>query len=114
MGEGDAQVESGGTVVGEHWVGVLQEGDQHEPRVDPEVREAIDAHHGSKAKSERSIQEGTDPEEDADIGDDDLLILMRSKDDRVGIKVVCEARVRAVTSGVPDEVHGPSEELHNG
>jgi hypothetical protein len=108
---GDLQVESRGAVVGEHGVGVLQESDQDEPRVDPEVGEAIDAHHGAKAKGHGSPDKRADPEENTNIRDEDLFTLMRSKDHRRGLEVVGEARVGALTGSVADKVHGPSEKL---
>jgi hypothetical protein len=80
----------------------------------PQVWEAIDAHHGAKAKRVGGVHESADPEEDANIRDDDLFVLMSGKDDRFGIEVIREAGVGTLTSSVPNEVHGPAEELHNG
>jgi hypothetical protein len=80
----------------------------------PQVREAIDAHHGAKSKGIRGIHESADPEEDADIRDDDLLVLINPKDGRVGIEMIREAGVGTLPSSVPNEVQGPAEKLHNG
>lgn len=77
----------------------------------PEVWEAVGAHHGSKAKCVGSINDRRDPKEHTNVGDDDLVGLVGSEDDRLGGKVVGEAGIRALTSGIPDEIHGPTEEL---
>ena len=77
----NSQVEGTGAVVGEHRVGVLEECDEDEPRVDPEVWDAISTHHCSKAVGHAGINECTDPQKHTDIRDEDVLALVRCEDD---------------------------------
>ena len=82
------EVECGAAVVREVGVSVLEEGDQHEPMVDPEVREAIDADHLQETASHRPVDKSADPEQNTNITEDDLAVLMRSENGRRRLEVV--------------------------
>lgn len=82
------EVERGAAVVREVGVSVLEESDQHEPVVDPEVRDAVDAGHLQETASHRPVNKSADPEQNTNITDDDLAVLVRSENDRRRLEVV--------------------------
>jgi hypothetical protein len=69
-------------------VSVLEEGDQNEPMVDPKVRDTVDAGHLRETTTHRPVDKGSDPEEDTNVADDDLVVLMRSEYGRRRLEVV--------------------------
>lgn len=82
------EIECGAAVVREVGISVLEEGDQDEPVVDPEVREAVDADHLQETASHRPVNKSADPEENTNITDDDLAVLVRSENGRRRLEVV--------------------------
>jgi len=96
--------------VREHRVRVLEERNEDQPRVDPEVRYAIGAHHGPKSKRATRVNKGRNPQQYAHIRNDDVVPLMICENDRRRLEVVGEAWIRALASRVGDEVHWPAEE----
>ena len=82
MHQRGSQVESTGAVVGKHGVGMLEKCDRNNSRVDPEVWDTICPHHRSKAIGHAGINECADPQECTNIGDKDILALVRYEDDR--------------------------------
>ena len=68
---------------------MLQESNEDEPVVHPEVREEVDAEHFGEGARDGPVDEAGDPEGDADVGDDDLGELMRLEE-RCGGCEVCE------------------------
>jgi hypothetical protein len=111
-GEGTAlEVECGAAVVREVGVSVLEEGDQNEPVVDPEVGDTVDAGHLQETTSHGPVDKGSDPEENTDVTDDDLVVLVRGENDRRRLEVVGHLGVVALTSSIADKIHRPPEEL---
>jgi len=105
------EIECGAAVVREVGVSVLEEGDQNEPVVDPEVRDTVDAGHLQEPTGHRPVDKSTNPEENTDVTDDDLVVLVGSKNDRRRLEVVGHLGVVALTRSIPDKIHWPSEEL---
>jgi len=94
------EVECGATVVREVGVGVLEEGDQHEPVVDAEVWDSVDAGHLQETTSHRPVNKSSDPEQNTNITEDDLAALVRSEHDRGRLEVVGPTGVVALTSSI--------------
>lgn len=101
--------ELGCTVVGENGVGVLEERDHDEPVVHPttrsvlnrqcqctsdvpKVRNEVEAEDISKAEVVNRHANSQSPDDNATIGEDDLSVVVRREDDRVGVEV-CESTV---------------------
>jgi hypothetical protein len=106
--------ELGSTVMGNEGVGVLEESDEDEPRVNPEVGNAIDAHHLTESTVIGPGAEDTEPKSDTNVGNDNLPGMVRCVERGLGDKVVSEPRVPPLSRRVPDQVQGPSEEqLHS-
>lgn len=105
------EIECGAAVVREERVCVLEEGDQHEPVVDPEVWESVDADHLQETTSHRPVNKSPDPEQNTNITDDDLVVLVRSKNDRRRLEVVGPLGVADRTSSIEEKIHRPPEEL---
>ncbi|KIM20143.1 hypothetical protein M408DRAFT_148627 [Serendipita vermifera MAFF 305830] len=91
-----------GKVVG---VDVLKGRDEHEPRVHPEARESIKAHHRAKSNFHATVNETIDPEKDINVRGDDVATLVRNQDGRRRLEVIREARVRALVGSIEDGVH---------
>lgn len=102
--------EGGGLVVRKSRVGVLEEGDEDEPVVDPEVRKEVNAEDVQETESHEGVSETSHPDDNANVGDDDVGVLVGSEQRGLGREVVREAGVGALASSVPDEVERPSEE----
>jgi hypothetical protein len=87
-----------GAVVGKDGVGMLEERDQDQPVVDPmiqmvsrclrmkpekasspNIRHQIETENLGKTFIVRPCNDGTEPEEDTDVGNDDLIILVRAR-----------------------------------
>lgn len=109
-GEGEGR----GLVVRKGGVGVLEEGDEDEPVVDPEVRKEIDTEDVQEAPSLDRVSDSSQPDEDANIGDDDVGELMRGEQRGLGREVVREAGVGPLASSVPDEVERPADQKLGG
>ena len=87
-GEGAAlEGELGRAVVREERVRVLEEGDEDEPVVDPEVGREVEAEDVREAEERDGVPDGDGPEEDADVGEDDLEVLVWLEDRRGGVEV---------------------------
>jgi len=104
------EVECGAAVVREVGVSVLEEGDQNEPVVDPEVRDTVDAGHLQEPTGHRPVDKSTNPEENTDVTDDDLVVLVGSENHRGRPEVVGRLGVVGLASTIPDKIHRPSEE----
>lgn len=74
-GEGEGR----GLIVREHGVGVLEEGDEDEPVVDPEVGMDVDGEDGEEAPGVDGVSESRRPDENADVGDEHVGELVRSE-----------------------------------
>jgi hypothetical protein len=94
------EVECRAAVVRKVGVSVLKEGDQHEPVVDPEVRNSVDAGHLQETASHRPVNKSSDPEQNTNITEDDLVALVRSENDRGRPEVVGPFRVVPLTSSI--------------
>ena len=66
---------------------MLEECDKYKPMVDPKVGHKVDAEHFSKTTSHRPSNNPCKPKKNANIGDDDLIILVRRKERLGGVKV---------------------------
>jgi len=108
------EVECRAAVVREVGVRVLEEGDQNEPVVDPEVRDTVDAGHLKEATSDRPVNKSADPEQDTNITQDDLVVLVGTENDSGRLEVVGRLRVVALTSGIDEEIQRPPDELDGG
>jgi hypothetical protein len=97
--------------MGDERVSVLEEGDQNKPVVDPKIRGEIGLESRQETKGLNRPDDSTKPEDNADVGEDNLAILTRAKHDCRGIVVVAECRVAPLASGVPDEIHWEAEAL---
>ena len=105
------EVECGAAVVREVGVRVLEEGDQHEPVVDPEVRDSVDAGHLQETTSHRPVNKCSDPEQNTNITEDDLVALVRGENDSGRLEVVGPLGIVALTSRIEKEIERPPEEL---
>jgi len=102
-----------GGVVGKDGVGVLQEGDQDEPVVDPKVRDQV--HVGDLSESALVAPEPANSKSsgNTNVRQDDLPFVGRLEDDSGWGKVVGAGWVVELTRSVVNQVHGPTEELTN-
>ena len=66
---------------------MLQEGDEDQPMVDPEVRHEVESEHLGEAAGVRPPGECTQPDEDDHVGNDDLAEFMRLEERRTGDEV---------------------------
>ena len=105
------EVECRAAVVREVGVSVLEEGDQDEPVVDPEVRDSVDAGHLEETTSHGPVNKCSDPEQNTDIAEDDLVALVRSENDRGRPEVVGPHGVVVWTGSIEKEIERPPEEL---
>lgn len=100
-----SESELGGTVMREEGVGVLQEGDQHKPVVNPtscrvsrcilpamlsyspEVGKDVDNEDGGETPVADASNETSSPKEDTDVGDHDLVAVMGREHRGGGVEV---------------------------
>lgn len=108
------EVECRAAIVREVGVGVLEEGDQNQPVVDPEVRNTIDAGHLQEPTGDRPVDKSTNPEEDTYVTDDDLVVLVDSENDRRRPEVVGHLGVVVLARSIHEKVHRPSAGLLGG
>nr|ACL52983.1 unknown [Zea mays]ACL53151.1 unknown [Zea mays]ACL53170.1 unknown [Zea mays]ACL53198.1 unknown [Zea mays]ACN35830.1 unknown [Zea mays] len=100
-------------VVGERRVGVLQVGDEHQPRVHDQQRHGVHAHHPPDPERRRQLVQPERHGHDAGVRDEDLGALPVVVDGAVGVEVAGEARVRPPRR-VGRQVQRPPEgELHH-
>lgn len=97
--------------VGNQRVGVLQEGDGHQPVVDVKVRDQVVVDDLREGSAVGPGAQGTKQEGDSDVRRDDLSVVSLVEDDGVGVEVVGEPGVVLLTRGVSDQVQRPAEEL---
>lgn len=79
--------ELGGAIVRESWVGVLQERDQDEPVVNPDVGGDVVAPSVEEAEVVDRNADGDGPEDDADVRENDLEEVVRRENDRLRVEV---------------------------
>jgi hypothetical protein len=92
-------------------VRVLEEGNEDEPVIDPDVRGEVDFKRGEEPKVRDRETDEEEPEEDAKIRPEDLGALVGFEDDGGGQEVRCPARVTGLTAGVVEEVDGETSDL---
>lgn len=90
---------------------MLEEGDQDEPVVDPEVRDTIDDGNFGKATFVAPESESTDHGDKSGVGKDNVPELALLEDDRRWRKVVGTLGVAQLATGVLEEVQRPSKDL---
>lgn len=105
------EVECRAAIVREVGVSVLEEGDHNQPVVDPEVRDTVDAGHLQEPTGDRPVDKSTNPEEDANVTDDDLAGLVGSENDRRRLEVVGHRGVVVLARSIHDKIHRPPAEL---
>jgi hypothetical protein len=105
------EVERSRTVVWDQWIGVLEQGDQNDPVVDPKIREEVDTRHLPKATSGRPVGEDTEPEKNSNIADDNLGALMSSKYYGPWVEVVSICWIAALSSSIEEEICRPTKQL---
>jgi hypothetical protein len=105
------EVEGSRPIVRKQWIGVLEEGDQNDPVVDPKIREEIYTGHFAEAAGDRPVDEGTEPEKNSNVAEDDLVALMRAKNYSPWIEVVGVFWIVALPSSIEEEVCGPTQQL---
>ena len=79
--------------------------------VDPEVRDPVDAGHLQETTSHRPVNKCSDPEQNTNITEDDLVALVRSENDRGRLEVVGPLGVVALTGSIDKKISRPPEEL---
>lgn len=77
----------GRAVVGKERVRVLEERDEDEPVVDPKVGNKVGAEDLEEAEVVDCSNDAREPKYNANVGDDDLPILVRGEEGRLGHKV---------------------------
>jgi len=85
------------TIMREEGVGVLQESDQHEPVVDPEIRNEVGAEDLEESKPVDRVAQSSSPEEDANVRNDDLAPLVGREHCSARFEVVGARRVTPLT-----------------
>ena len=110
---------------------MLQVGDEHQPVVDPEVRNDVEHNDLGNGPFVCPVAEDREGAQEANVGSDDLAPVLRLEDDRVGVEVCgiqhqivgtrCKGEEGRHTVGplgvvqlagsVTDQVQGPAEEL---
>lgn len=79
--------EFGSAVVGKKRVGVLEESDQDQPVVDPEVRDTVETEHIEETVLVNESANDTHPDRDTNDRDDNLAVVVRGEHRRAGYKV---------------------------
>jgi len=92
-------------------IGMLKEGDEDKPMVDPEVGDEVHAEHGCEAEGSRPDDEGCEPEEETDDGDQDLVVLVRGEERWGAGQVVDAFGVTFLAGGVGEDVCWPADDL---
>jgi len=100
--------ELGSAVVGKERIGVLEESDEDEPVVHPEVRDKVETEDSRESVSVDGISNSSQPKQDANVRKDDLTIVMRLEHDGAGAEVVATLGVSLLTGRVGGEVHNPT------
>jgi len=100
--------ELAGTIVREEGVGVLQESDQHEPVINPEVRNEVGTEDLEESKLVDRVAQTNGPEQGTDVRDDDLPPLVRREHYCTGFEMVGARGVTFLTVRVEDQVGRPT------
>lgn len=90
---------------------MLEVGDHDNPRVDEEVRDAVDEHHLLEAPDHGPVGEAADDEGETNVRPDDLPLVVLAEDDGRRQEVVRVRGVTLLTSRVHDKVQGEADEL---
>jgi hypothetical protein len=96
------------TVVGKADVGVLEVGDEHKPEIHPHVWGQVVAPHRQESKVVDGSTHGSEDGENAEVGNDDVVVLVATELRGSGVEVGGEASV-VLTSSVPQNVPGPPD-----
>jgi hypothetical protein len=98
----------GRAVVWKERVRVLEERDEDEPVVNPKVGNKVGAEDLEEAEVVNCGNDTREPKYDADVGDDDLPILVRGEEGRLWHKVVGASGI-PLSTGVGGNVHLPTD-----
>lgn len=100
------------TVVRHLGVGVLQEGDQDQPKVDKEVRDTIVLGNGQERGLDRGIDDTSQGQDDTKVREDDIDKVARLKDRRPGVEMRSPATI-VLTRGIRDKICWPAKQELN-
>jgi len=103
-----SESELAGAIMREEGIGVLQESDQHEPMIDPEIRDEVGTEDLEEPKLVNRVVQSSGPEEGANVRNDDLSPLVRRKHCGAGVEMVGARGVTSLTGRVEDQVGGPT------
>jgi hypothetical protein len=78
----------------------------------PEVRDEIHAEDGEETIVVDRSTNAAEPNQDADSGDDHLVVLVSAEHWRVGVEVAGSLRVSLLARCVEKDISRPSTELH--
>lgn len=95
-------------VVGQLRVGMLEEGDEDQPKVDKEVGDNVVLCHSKKRGLERGVDEGSQGDKNSEIREDNVGEVAGFKDGRPGVKVGGPLAI-VLARGVNSQVGGPTE-----
>lgn len=99
-------------VVGQLGVGVLEEGDENQPKVDKEIGDNVVLCHGEERGLERGVDEGSQGDKNSEVREDNVGEIAGFKDGRPGVKVGSPLAV-VLARGVDSQVGGPTEQELN-
>lgn len=90
-------------------VGVLEQGDEHQPEVHPEVGKAVAEDDGGNGGIVRPDAEQTEHDNQSGVAEQDERALLLGEDGGVGVEVVGARLAVVTTSDVEEQVGGPAE-----
>ena len=96
-------------VVGQLRVGVLEEGDEDQPKVDKEVGDNVVLCHGEERGLERGVDEGSQGDKNSEVREDNVGEVAGFKEGRPGVKVGGPLAI-VLARGVDSQVGGPTEQ----
>jgi len=102
-----------GRVVGQKRVGVLSKRNSDQPMVDLQVRQDVENKDLLESTLRHPVSNDGEDDSETEVGDQDLGSVFRLEDDGRGGEVVGEPRVPLLSTSVPDQISGPSEQLLN-
>jgi hypothetical protein len=103
-----SKVELGCTVVREDRVGMLQECDQDEPVVDPEVWKKVSPEDSYETEVVYRGGDSAEPDHDTNVGQDNLAVVMGHEHRRLGVEVASALRIATLTGSIHENICRPS------
>lgn len=90
----------------------MKERDQNQPMVYPQVRHEVKSENFHEPALHGPANERREPNENTEIGEEDLAVLVWRKEWRLGHKVIRPRRVRPLSRDVHEKIKRPSKHLH--